>query len=226
LRMIAPCLFITLEGCEGCGKSTQSTLLFNNLLSRGIPCVLTHEPGGTPLGERIRALLKIRRDFDITPEAELFLFAASRTQLVKDVIKPSLSSGKTVICDRFADSTIAYQGYGRGLDLQLVESVNALAADGLKPNMTVLIDTPPELGLRRKRHSSDDRFEAEAVSFHARIRDGYLAEARKEPGRWVIVQELGRDAAAISQVILASVLAVINGRRPETGIRQLGRRTS
>jgi dTMP kinase len=209
----AAALFITFEGCEGCGKSTQSALLLNNLQSRGIAAMLTHEPGGTPLGERVRSLLKVKRDFPITPEAELFLFAASRTQLVKNVIRPAIATGNSVICDRFADSTVVYQGYGRGLDLQMIESVNALATDGLKPDMTILIDTPPEMGLRRKHHSSGDRFEAEHVSFHMKIRDGYLAEARKDPGRWIIVQGGQQDSAAIGQVILENVLAAIKEKR-------------
>ena len=182
-----PGLFITLEGCEGCGKSTQARLLHQNLIHADIASLLTQEPGGTPLGNRIRNILKVKRDFNISPAAELFLFAACRSQLVTDVLQPALQAGNVVVCDRFSDSTVVYQGYARGLDLHLIESINNIATCGLKPDLTILLDTQPEQGLKRKRNSQADRFEAEDISFHRKIREGYLALAREEPGRWLVV---------------------------------------
>jgi dTMP kinase len=182
-----PGLFISLEGCEGCGKSTQARLLHQNLIHADIASLLTQEPGGTPLGNRIRNILKVKRDFNISPTAELFLFAACRSQLVTDVLQPALQAGNVVVCDRFSDSTVVYQGYARGLDLHLIESINNIATGGLKPDLTILLDTQPEQGLKRKRNSQADRFEAEDISFHRKIREGYLALAREEPGRWLVV---------------------------------------
>ncbi len=179
-------LFITFEGGEGCGKSLQSRALYRWLLKRSIPVILIHEPGGTPLGEKIRRLLK-RGKSEISPLAELFLFNASRSQLVTNVIQPNLKQGKVVICDRFADSTIAYQGYGRGLDLKVVKELNHIAVQGLKPDLTILLDVPVEIGLARKSKGSPDRFEREDLDFHQRVRDGFLRLATKEPKRFLVV---------------------------------------
>src|SRR5450756_1530387 len=140
-------LFITFEGGEGCGKSLQSKTLFRKLERLAIPSILIHEPGGTLLGERVRKLLKQASDISISPLTELLLFNASRSQLVGEVIQTSLKKGQTVICDRFTDSTVAYQHYGRGLDLQLVHEVNRIASQGCRPNVTFLLDAPPEIGL-------------------------------------------------------------------------------
>jgi dTMP kinase len=207
--------FITFEGCEGCGKSTQTRLLYNKLQNDKIATVLTQEPGGTPLGNKVRSLLKVKRNIDISPLAELFLFNSCRSQLVADVINPALDSGKVVICDRFADSTLVYQGYGRGLDLKLITSVNAIATGGLEPDLTVLLDTDPELGLQRKRNSADDRFEAENIAFHRKIRDGYLNLAQKKPGRWLVV-ESGQTIAQISGIIWERIAPIIQNLYPAT----------
>ena len=144
-------LFITFEGGEGCGKTTQARLLSKKLEQQNIPVVLTHEPGGTALGNEIRKLLKKRRGSPISPQAELFLFAASRVQLVSELIRPALEQGKAVICDRFTYSTVVYQGCGRGLDLTTVELVNNMATQDLKPDLIILLDISPEQGLTRKR---------------------------------------------------------------------------
>ena len=208
-----PGLFITFEGCEGCGKSTQARLLYNILRQHGLPCILTHEPGGTPLGNKIRDVLKVKRDFHIAAEAELFLFAASRFQLVSDVIRPALSSGKVVICDRFSDSTFVYQGYGRGLDLKMIEEVNELATGGLSPDITVLLDAQAEIGLGRKRNSRDDRFEAENISFHHKIRNGYLQSAQLQPERWRIIQAL-QPPEEISRLVWESLLPALQKKYP------------
>jgi dTMP kinase len=179
-------LFITFEGGEGCGKSTQSKLLLKKLQQENVPAMLTHEPGGTPLGNELRRALKKQRGSSISPLAELFLFAASRAQLVAEVIRPALEDGKVVICDRFSHSTLVYQGYGRGLDLTSVETVNNLATGNLRPDLTIFLDISPEQGLVRK-GSLRDRFERENLSFHGRVREGYLKMAAAETDRWLVI---------------------------------------
>ncbi len=180
-------LFITFEGGEGSGKSVQARALYRKLSGLAVPALLTHEPGGTALGERIARLLKWARDTQISPLAELLLFNASRAQLVAGVIRPVLESGKVVICDRYADSTTVYQGYGRGLDLPSVKSANDGGTMGLKPDLTVLLDISVEEGLKRKQGKKPDRFEKEDVAFHRRVREGYLKLAAAEPGRWLVL---------------------------------------
>lgn len=180
-------LFITFEGGEGCGKSTQAKALWKKLSRLGIPTELTHEPGGTVLGNEIRHLLKRKRQDKIMPEAELLLFAACRTQLVTEVIRPNLQKGKVVICDRFADSTTTYQGYGRGIDLAIIKATNELATQGTKPDLTILLDIPATKGLGRKQDKTEDRFEAEDIAFHNRVRDGYLKLSAEEPERWLVI---------------------------------------
>lgn len=179
-------LFITFEGGEGSGKSSQAKTLFRRLCKLAIPALLTHEPGVTPLGKKIARWLKWTQDVDISPVAELWLFNTSRVQLVTEVIRPELESGKVVICDRYADSTTAYQGYGRGLDLNIVAAVNEAGTLGLMPDLTVLLDMPVREGLARKQ-SKKDRFEAENEKFHQRVREGYLKLAASEPERWLVV---------------------------------------
>lgn len=180
-------LFLSFEGGEGCGKSTQARALYRRLQRYGVPVVLTHEPGGTPLGARVRRVLKRVTGTDVSPLAELFLVNASRAQLVRDIIAPNLAGGTAVICDRFTDSTIAYQGYGRAMEMRAVEDVNYLATRGLAPDLTVLMDVPVELGLARKGGGGRDRFESEDVAFHQRVRQGYLELAAGDPGRWLVV---------------------------------------
>lgn len=176
-------LFITFEGGEGSGKSTQARALHRRLLRMGLPAVLTHEPGGTPLGNRLRRWLKSGVEIDVS--TEFLLFNASRAHLISQVIRPALKSGSIVICDRFAESTIAYQGYGRGLSLDLIETANSIATQGLRPDLIVLLDIPVEQGLTRKRIS--DRFEREDIDFHQRVRQGYLEMAKYDPQRWVVI---------------------------------------
>ena len=180
-------LFITFEGSEGCGKSTQAKALWRKLARLGIPVELTHEPGGTALGNQLRRTLKKGHQDKISPLAELFLFAACRIQLVTEVIRPSLRQGKVVICDRFADSTTAYQGYGRGLNLETIKKINELATQEVKPNLTILLDIPTQKGLGRKPSATNDRFEAEDIAFHNKVRDGYLKLAAEEPERWLVI---------------------------------------
>ena len=181
-------MFITFEGCEGCGKTTQAKLLHRRLASLPVDVLLVHEPGGTKLGDRVRYLLKWAKSVPISPVSELLLFNASRANLVDFVIRPALRQRQLVICDRFVDSTMAYQGYGRGLDLGVVLSTCGIATQGLKPDLTVLLDIPVEEGLRRKAGQSGlDRFEQTDSSFHRRVREGYLKMAHEEPGRWFLV---------------------------------------
>ncbi len=207
-------LFITFEGVEGCGKSTQMELLKGWFEERGGRVLALREPGGTGLGEKVRAILLNPQGEVIDPFAELFLYEACRAQLVNNVIRPALHKGLTVICDRFTDSTLAYQGYGRGLDIGAVLSANALAAKGLTPRITILIDCDPEVGLRRawKRIEAgamgEDRFEREDISFHRRVRDGYLDMAKKEPGRIKVV-----DGSREIPLIHKEICDIINSKR-------------
>ena len=179
-------LFITFEGGEGCGKSTQARALWRRLRQQNIPAILTHEPGGTALGYKIRRVLKGKGKSPISSEAELLLFVASRAQLVTEVIQPALREGKIVICDRFSYSTLVYQGYGRGLNLPAVEMVNSLATQNLQPDIVILLDLLPEQGLTRKRNLKD-RFELEELSFHRRVREGYFRLAAADPDRWLVI---------------------------------------
>ena len=189
-------LFITFEGGEGCGKSTQSGLLLKKLEQQEVPVVLTHEPGGTALGNELRRALKKKRGSSVSPQAELFLVAASRAQLVAEVIRPALQEDKVVICDRFTHSTMVYQGYGRGLDFTAIQMVNNMATRHLNPDLTILLDISPEQGLARKQ-SLKDRFELEDLSFHRRVRDGYLKMATAEPDRWLVIDaSLPKDKVA------------------------------
>jgi len=192
-------LFITFEGGEGCGKSSQARTLYRRLSQLAIPVVLTHEPGGTPLGQKIGRWLKWENT-DLSPFTELLLFNASRAQLVAEVIQPNLKNGKTVICDRYADSTTAYQSYGRGLDLEIVTAINNAATQGLKPDLVVLLDISAEAGLARKRARKQDRFEQEDIAFHRRVRDGYLKIAANDPERWLVV-DASQSKAKVEQII-------------------------
>jgi len=180
-------LFITFEGGEGSGKSYQSRALFKRLNDLAIPVILTHEPGGTAAGEKIAKWLKWAHGAGISPLTELLMFNASRAQLVEEVIKPALKKDTVVICDRFTDSTIAYQGYGRGLSLETVGAVNNTATQGLKPDLTILLDLPVEAGLARKSKGQQDRFHLADIDFHKKVRHGYHELASSEPGRWLAV---------------------------------------
>ena len=197
-------LFITFEGGEGSGKSYQAKVLYKRLMELDIPTVLTHEPGATPLGGKITRWLKWGRDINISPMAELLLFNASRAQLVAEVIRPALEEGKMVICDRYADSTAAYQSYGRGLDLDRVLVVNSAATQSALPNLTILMDVSVEVGLTRKKGKRPDRFEQENLAFHRRVREGYLTLAKSEPKRWLIV-DATQSKAKITDIIWKKV---------------------
>jgi len=201
-------LFITFEGGEGSGKSYQSKVLYRKLLKSGVSSVLTYEPGGTDLGNAVRRILK-SKNHAILPEVELFLFSASRFQLLAEIIRPSLEQGNVVICDRFTDSTIAYQGYGRGLNLKTIDSINMIATDRLKPDLTILLDLPPGKGLDRKPGRNQDRFERIGLDFHDKVRKGYLELAAKDPGRWLIV-DATLSRSKISDLIFKNVNSILS----------------
>ena len=204
-------LFITFEGGEGSGKSVQARALYRRLDRLAIPALLTHEPGVTRLGERIARWLKWA-DTAISPPAELLLFNASRAQLVEEVIKPGLESGQVVICDRYADSTTVYQGYGRELDLTMVKTVNDAGTQGLKPDLTVFLDVPAEEGLGRKRDRKHDRFERENITFHHRVREGYLKLAQAEPERWLVI-DAEKSKEEITEIIWQRVSRLLRSRK-------------
>jgi dTMP kinase len=189
-------LFITFEGVEGSGKTTQIKLLAAWLKEKGRRAVLTREPGGTPLADRIRSLLLNGKTKKIGPSMELFLYEVARRDHVSTVIRPALKKGMIVLCDRFTDATLAYQGYGRGLPLKVVEIMNRLATGGIRPDLTFLLDLPVEAGLKRakgrikklkKGTPLENRFEEEKKEFHKRVREGYLTLARKEKRRFVVL---------------------------------------
>ena len=187
-------MFVTFEGIEGCGKTTQLERLADTLKRQGIPLVTTFEPGGTRIGNDIRRILLDARNEDLTPLAELILYAADRAQHIEEVIKPALDRGEWVICDRFVDATLAYQGAARSQDVRLIQDLNKRSTLGICPDMTFLLDCPVEIGLERamKRNKAlsdegQDRFERETLDFHNRVRRGYLDLANKHKERFVII---------------------------------------
>ncbi len=177
---------VTLEGGEGSGKSTQAEVLATLLREQRYTVLLTREPAGTELGEIVKGIFQ--RGVAVTAESELFLFEAARAQHVRDVIRPALERGEVVLCDRYMDSTLAYQGYGRGLSLDHLRAVNHIATEGLSPHFTILMDVPPETGLARKDYERlGDSIGKEPLEFHERVRAGYLELARREPKRFAVV---------------------------------------
>lgn len=190
--------FITFEGIEGCGKTTQIRLLAERLKTEGRQVTLTREPGGCAIADKIRTILLDADNRAMLPHTELLLYAAARAQHVGEVVKPALDAGGVVLCDRFTDATIAYQSSGRGIDRATVDILNSLACQGVRPDLTVLIDCDPVLGLERARRRIDassgpreERFELEALAFHQRVRDGYLSLATAEPHRFLTVDGNG-----------------------------------
>lgn len=228
-------LFISFEGGEGSGKSTQAQVLFNRLRAAYVRCILVREPGTTPLGEYLREWLKREQKPEDTTSAtaELLLFAAARAELVKKVLRPALADGLLVITDRYSDSTAAYQGYGRGLPLEDVHAVNRIATEGLSPDVTFLLDCPPDramtrIGVEGQAATSGQggptrldpegtrRFEQESLGFHTRVRQGYLALAREAPDRWNVVNAT-RGIEEISNEIWKTVEARLPDFRQEEG---------
>lgn len=201
-----PGWFFTFEGPEGAGKTTQIEQLGEALHAQGFTVTRTREPGGDSVGERVRELL-LHRDA-MSAEAELLLFAAARAQNVREVVRPALKAGHVVLCDRYIDSTIAYQGYGRGLPTEILHQVNAFATGGLMPDRTLLLDLPPSMGLGRQQAESQNRLDREALSFHERVREGFLAVASAEPKRTVII-DASRPVEAVASDIRQAVFACL-----------------
>lgn len=199
-------LFVTFEGVEGAGKSSQLSTLAARLLGEGVAVALLHEPGSTQVGDHLRELLLKAVDVPLLGVTELFLYLAARAQLSNEVIKGALAAGHVVLCDRFVDSTVAYQGYGRGLDPALIDQLNRLATDGVWPNLTVLLDLDPAVGLARSTagRQDRDRFERESLAFHQRVREGYLVLARGEPGRFLVL-DAAQDPDAIADAVWKGV---------------------
>jgi dTMP kinase len=199
--------FITFEGGDGSGKTTQLKALESYLTARGKSCLSTREPGGTSVGKLLRKVLLEVGKQQITSATELFLYLADRAQHIHEVIIPALEQGKIVLCDRHIDSTLAYQGYGRGIDLQLLRRLNDMASQGIKPDLTLLLDCPVEIGLSRSAQRSqmgsgqrEDRFEREKLEFHERIRAGFLELARTEPDRFRIINAAGSARAVTEEI--------------------------
>jgi dTMP kinase len=209
-------LFITFEGIEGCGKTTQINHLTSYFKKNQRPFLLTREPGGTRVGEKIRQILLSSDTIGIEPMAELFLYVADRIQHYRQVIAPARREGKVVLCDRFADATTVYQGFGRGLDLAWIEEIHARALENIKPDLTFLLDLPVEVGLKRawtrleKDETREDRFEKEALDFHRRIREGYLALARKEPHRILVLDGM-KDEETLHREIVSRLPESLRG---------------
>jgi dTMP kinase len=212
-----PGTFITFEGIEGSGKSTQITLLYDYLTRSGRTVALTREPGGTAIGDRIRKILLDPANKTLDPTAELLLYAASRAQHIREVIQPALDSGRIVLCDRFSDATLAYQGYGRGLSIQVIGELDRIVTARLRPHLTVLFDIDARTGLGRARGrnakkglAAEARFENEDIMFHTRVRDGYFLLASSEPERIRLVngalppEEVHREVRDIVETVLRS----------------------
>jgi dTMP kinase len=206
-----PGLFITFEGPEGSGKSTQIRLLREALTQRGLAVVATREPGGTRIGNAIRSLLLDPAHTEMSPRAETLLFQAARAQIVDEVIRPALAAGEVVLCDRYADSTLAYQGYGHGQALTSLQQLGDYATGGLTPTLTIYLDIDVLAGLERKRAGAADewnRMENHALAFHQRVRAGYLTLASAAPARWLII-DAAQPIAAIHAQILARVTELV-----------------
>jgi dTMP kinase len=214
-------MFISFEGIEGSGKTTQAKHTVRFLQDKGHDCVITREPGGTRIGEKIRAILLDPLSKDMDPLTELLLYTADRAQHINEYILPLLSEGKMVLCDRYYDATMAYQGFARGLNIGLIEKIHKLLFENLKPDITLLLDLPPEIGLERawkqinngNRISKETRFEEERLSFHKRVREGYLELARLEPERFRII-DASKDEHEV-RVKIINILDVEINRRIE-----------
>lgn len=204
-------LFITFEGPEGSGKSTQIRLLSAALTQRGLAVVATREPGGTRIGNAIRSLLLDPTHMEMSPRAETLLFQAARAQIVDEVIRPALAAGQVVLCDRYADSTLAYQGYGHGQTLAPLQQLGAYATGSLTPALTIYLDIDVRAGLERKRAGAAEewnRMENHALAFHQRVRTGYLALAVADPARWLVL-DAAQSVATIHAQILARVTVLV-----------------
>ncbi|MGA2516405.1 MAG: dTMP kinase [Thermodesulfobacteriota bacterium] len=218
-------LFITFEGVEGSGKTSQIQRLKKYLTQKGIPCKVTREPGGCPIGEKVRKILLDPDHREMVPATELFLYEAARAQHVKEVLKPLLKKRGIILCDRFCDATLAYQGYGRRLDLKWIDRLNRLSSQGIKPDVTFLLDCPSVVGLNRAlqrnrtlKQEREERFEREEIQFHRRVRKGYLAIARKEPHRVKVI-----DTREGEEKVFEKIRKIVDNliERKQFGVRSI-----
>jgi dTMP kinase len=207
LKIIMKGKFITFEGCESCGKTTQAKMLYDFLKGSGLDIIFLREPGGSLVSEKIRAILLDPRNKNLTDSAELLLYMASRAQTVKEVIEPALGSGKIVLCDRFLDSTLTYQGYGLGLPIKFIKLLGAFATGGIQPDLTILLDVPLKKALGGINRAKD-RIEQREYAYHLRVKKGYLALAKQEPDRIKVVA-LEREKIATHKKIRKLALDVI-----------------
>lgn len=218
-------LFITFEGPEGSGKSTQARLLYERLQSLGFPVIVTREPGGTRIGEMIRRILVDLRNTEMAPTTEILLFSAARAQLVNELVRPYLATGGIVLCDRYADSTFAYQGYGLGRDLEELQAITAVATGGLMPNMTIFLDLPVEDGLQRRRAAREqsgggyntpaewNRLDARDLAYHQRVANGFAELMNREPKRWRRF-DANQHVEALADQIFHAVEPLLQGMEP------------
>lgn len=210
--------FVTFEGVEGCGKTTQIRLLSEFLSNCGMRTVLTREPGGCPIADKIRTILLDAGNRALSPLAELMLYAAARAQHVTEVIAPALEAGKIVLCDRFSDATVAYQSFGRGIDRAVIDTLNLHACQGVSPDLTVLVDCNPQTGLERARRRieatsgpREERFELEELAFHQRVRAGYRQLAADQPDRFLVI-----DGSGSIEDIFVAISSQVLSRIPES----------
>ncbi len=216
-------MFISFEGIEGCGKTTQVELLAEFLSKRGIPYLVTREPGGTQLGKLIRQILLDPAHSEMEPLTELFLYAADRAQHIAQVIRPTLKASRWLICDRFGDATTVYQGYGRDQDLAFIQQLNEMATQGLWPNLSLLLDCPVEIGLDRARQrimetdveGRQDRFEQQGIAFHQKVREGYLELAAQNPERFRVL-----DGTLAQEQLHQEIIALLEPYLTEPALRR------
>ncbi len=216
-------MFISFEGIEGCGKTTQVELLAEFLSKRGIPYLVTREPGGTQLGKLIRQILLDPAHSEMEPLTELFLYAADRAQHIAQVIRPTLKASRWLICDRFGDATTVYQGYGRDQDLAFIQQLNEMATQGLWPNLSLLLDCPVEIGLDRARQrimetdveGREDRFEQQGIAFHQKVREGYLELAAQNPERFRVL-----DGTLAQEQLHQEIIALLEPYLTEPALRR------
>ena len=199
--------FITFEGIDGSGKSTQINLLEQKLIEKDISYVILREPGGTKLSEKIRGILLDRKNMHLSSTTESLLFVAARAQLIAERIKPALERDQFVICDRFADSTVAYQGYGRGLNVEYLQELNSFGTDEISPHLTIILDIDPEKAVLRMRSDVPDRMESTGIDFFRRVREGYYEIARRYPQRCLII-----DGAQSESEVFESIIKEVNNK--------------